>query len=408
MQDFDFECRCDCENHKRFPNILSFTGAFLLVPSVMLGFNGEYFLASLSVLAALMSVLYHSFHMPILKIVDVFVAYSLGFTGTIALIESLIEKPSMTALLGLLQVLMIISINNCNCFRTGEKTRLEFHVILHILSISSLTCLSLCTKNDFFLAQNFSFYAKAAMSDIKVIHISQFSPTNLVPSAPKRNQNGGLRIDLDYKDPVLNGSHYLVQTPKLRLPFGMQQYGGEEKDDKSKSYSLSLSLDNYRDLSSHENEFLKGIKAIDEHIKSLAIENSQAWFRKSMKKEVIEELFSSSIRETNDWPPTFKAKLPYYNGKFNCDFYDQSRKKCLVDNITQNCHIIGLVNVTSLWFINNRFGVTWQLKQLQVFQPPKYDTFLITGTDHEDEEKSNDSGRSRSRSPRGCAAMPED
>ena len=139
------------------------------------------------------------------------------------------------------------------------------------------------------------------MSDIKVIHISQFSATNLVPSVPKRNQNGGLRIDLDYKDPTLNGSHYLIQTPKLRLPFGMQQYGKEKdgkddgKDDKSTSYSLSLSLDNYRDLSSHENEFLKGIKAIDEHIKSLAIENSQSWFRKAMKKDVIEELFSLSL-----------------------------------------------------------------------------------------------------------------
>lgn len=246
------------------------------------------------------------------------------------------------------------------------------------------------------------------MSDIKVLHISQFSPTNLVASAPKRNQNGGLRIDLDYKDPVLNGSHYLIQTPKLRLPFGMQQFEG--KDDKSNSYSLSLSLDNYRDLSNHECEFLKGIKAIDEHIKALAIENSQTWFRKSMKKDVIDELFSSSIRESSEWPPTFKCKLPYYQGNFNCDFYDQSRKKSQVESITQNCHIIGLVNITSIWFVNNRFGVSWQLKQLQVFQPPKYDTFLITGNDSIENENidSNASTRSRSRSPRGETELPED
>ena len=133
------------------------------------------------------------------------------------------------------------------------------------------------------------------MSDIKVIHISQFSPNNLVPSAPKRNQSGGLRIDLEYKDPVLNGSHYLIQTPKLRLPFGMQQYGNDSGSEK-KSYSLSLSLDNYRDLQNHECEFLKGIKTVDEYIKSLAIENSMSWFRKAMKKDVIDELFSSSIR----------------------------------------------------------------------------------------------------------------
>ena len=239
------------------------------------------------------------------------------------------------------------------------------------------------------------------MSDIKVLHISNVNSSHFVASQPKRNQLGGLRIDLDYKDPSLNGSHYLIQTPKLRLPFGMQCY--DKDSDKSKeSYSLSLSLDNYRDLSNPECEFLKGIKQIDEHIKALAIENSVTWFKKSMKKDVIDELYSSSIKESSEWPPTFRVKLPYYNGKFNCDFYDASRKKCEVDSIVQNCHIIGLVNVSSIWFVNNRFGVQWQLRQLQVFQPPKYDTFMITGVDNEAEEGDS---RSRSRSPRALEAQ---
>ena len=138
------------------------------------------------------------------------------------------------------------------------------------------------------------------MGDIKVLHISQFDPTHIRPSAPKRSQGGSLRIDLDYKDPNLNGNHYLIQAPKMRLPFGMQQYGDKENDSeasKNKSYTLQLSMDNYRDLASHECEFLKGIKAIDEHIKALAVENCMTWFRKPMKKDVIDELYSSSIKE---------------------------------------------------------------------------------------------------------------
>lgn len=246
------------------------------------------------------------------------------------------------------------------------------------------------------------------MSDIKVLHISNVNATHLVASQPKRNQLGGLRVDLDYRDPSLNGSHYLIQTPKLRLPFGMQVY--DKKEDGKESYSLSLSLDNYRDLSNPECEFLKGIKQIDEHIKALAIENSMPWFKKSMKKDVIDELYNSSIKESAEWPPTFRVKLPYYNGKFNCDFYDASRKKCEVDHIVQNCHVIGLVNVSSIWFVNNRFGVQWQLRQLQVFQPPKYDTFMITGAENDEEdggEDGGDSGRSRSRSPRALQLADE-
>jgi hypothetical protein len=59
--------------------------------------------------------------------------------------------------------------------------------------------------------------------------------------------------------------------------------------------------------------------------------------------------------------------------------------------------VIGLINITSLWFINNRFGVQWQIKQLQVFPAPKYDTFMISS----DTNSAKNSDRSRSRSPRG-------
>ena len=270
------------------------------------------------------------------------------------------------------------------------------HLIVCLTSASKLTNLA-----DIYLIGDF-FWLKLCAMSIQVLHISQFDATKLSTSVPKRSQGGTLRIDLDYKDPALNGKHYLVQTPKLRLPFGMQQYNDKDQDNKNKSFSLSLSLDNYRDLNSHECEFLKGIKAIDDHIKALALENCNTWFRKSLKKEVIDELFSSSIRETADWPPTFRCKLPYYSGEFSCDFYDSSKKKCDSESITQNCHVIGLMNVTSIWFVANRFGISWQIKQIQVFQTPKYDTFLITG---EEAKESDDSDRSRSRSPRGQTAI---
>jgi len=191
----------------------------------------------------------------------------------------------------------------------------------------------------------------------------------------------------------------------MRLPFGMQQYGDKENDSeasKNKSYTLQLSMDNYRDLASHECEFLKGIKAIDEHIKALAVENCMTWFRKPMKKDVIDELYSSSIKESADWPPTFRCKLPYYNGESSCLIFDSSKKRCDSESISQNCHIIGLINISSIWFVSNRFGVSWQLKQLQVFQSPKYDTFLISG---DGDLENNDSDRSRSRSPRRLAEI---
>tara|TARA_B000000437_G_scaffold219091_1_gene199835 strand:- start:3056 stop:3799 length:744 start_codon:yes stop_codon:yes gene_type:complete len=234
------------------------------------------------------------------------------------------------------------------------------------------------------------------MADVKVIHISSFKPQNIVPSAPKRNASGGLRIDLDYKDPSMGNKHYLIQTPKLRVPFGINAY--DNKDDRPSSYSVSLSFDNYKELTNHECEFVKAVKQIDHHVKTLALENCESWFRKKMKKEVLEELYTSSIKESNEYPPTLRVKLPYFSGKFSCDFYDQNKEKVDEQNVVPKCHVIGLLNLTSIWFVGSKFGVSFQMKQMQIFAPAKFDGFMIS--EHKESTSNDGSDRSRSRSPR--------
>ena len=126
------------------------------------------------------------------------------------------------------------------------------------------------------------------MSDVKVMHISNIKPSHFQVSAPKRNQNGGLRVDVEYRDPALGGSVYLIQTPKLRLPFGLGTQ--EHEGARGNSYSLSMSFDNYKNNSPTEIEFVRGIEHIDEQIKTLACENSKNWFKKSMKMDVRQSL----------------------------------------------------------------------------------------------------------------------
>lgn len=221
------------------------------------------------------------------------------------------------------------------------------------------------------------------MADIKVLHISQVKPTCFQTSAPKRNQNGGLRVDIEYKDPVLQGSTYLLQTPKLRLPFGLGNHGEEGAN----RFSLAMSLDNFRSDNPVELEFVKGIEAIDEHIKRLATENSKLWFKKGMKYEVIEELYRPSIKYSDDWPPLFKAKLPFWSGKFNCEFYDKNRCKCDSTNLSNNCTCISLIQLTSLWFMDRQFGCTWAVRQVQIFPTIKYDAFLIKDSKEEEQDE---------------------
>ena len=235
------------------------------------------------------------------------------------------------------------------------------------------------------------------MSGVEVLHIHQIKPEYFIPTVPKRNQNGGLRVDLEYKDPNFQ-KIYLLQTPKLRLPFGL---GAQEKENQNTpSYSLSLSFDGYKSNKGDELEFVRGIEEIDTHVKRLASENSKVWFKKTMPMSVIEELFHPSIRYSDDWPPLFKAKVPFWSGRFNCEFYDSSRTKCTPESISNGSYAIGLIQLTSLWFVNQRFGCNWTLKQGQIFPSVKMDTFLIKQENENEEysDNSNRGARSRSRS----------
>ena len=226
--------------------------------------------------------------------------------------------------------------------------------------------------------------ASSAMGDIKVLHISQIKPTSFTPSIPKRNQNGALRVDLTYSDPALAGCVYLLQTPKLRLPFGLSC---NEFNDNSKSYSLSMSLDNLKSGSDSEMQFVKGIQLIDDHIKRLAVENSKAWFKTSMSEQVIDELYKPSIRYSDDWAPLFRCKLPFWDDKFACDFYDGSKNKVSPLDIKPNSNSICLLQLSSIWFMAKQFGCVWTVRQGQNFPQIKYDDFLIQGNDDDEDEK---------------------
>ena len=184
-----------------------------------------------------------------------------------------------------------------------------------------------------------------AMTDVKVIHISNVKPSYFNVSAPKRNQNGGLRVDVEYRDPALGGAVYLIQTPKVRLPFGLGTQ--EHEGNRGNSYSLSMSMDNYKNSSATEVEFVRGIELIDEQIKKLACENSKNWFKKQMKMDVIDELYRPTIRYSDDWPPLFRCKLPYWSGRFSCDFYDQHRNKGDCDQVPH------------VYFLTLRFDFFW-------------------------------------------------
>jgi len=170
----------------------------------------------------------------------------------------------------------------------------------------------------------------------------------------------------------------VIHTPKMRLPFGVGKF---EEPGKQTKYSLDLSLD---DMESDPKmkEFHDTIKKLDNKILADAKKNSLTWLRKKdVSDEVLQTLYSSPIKipkdcdtgePTDKYPPTFKAKLPFWDNRFSCTVFDHERKKFdgdFTDHLTKGSRVVAIVKCGGVWFAAGKFGVTWKVEQMKLDKP---------------------------------------
>ena len=109
-----------------------------------------------------------------------------------------------------------------------------------------------------------------------------------------------------------------------------------------------------------------------------------------MNRQVAEALFHPLLKYPKkkggsgepdlDHNPTLNVKLPYWNGKFNCELFDMkvnaiwSNRDVLTvkhsNFSSQGSSVKGLIQCGGLWFVGGKFGVNMELQQACV-RPPR-------------------------------------
>ena len=167
-------------------------------------------------------------------------------------------------------------------------------------------------------------------------------------------------------------------TPKMRMPYGLSKF---QNDGAQPKYSVDISFDGM------ENEikiksFYNAIESFDNKVKSEAKQNSLIWLkRKDVSDELIDQLFTPSIKRskdkttgefTNKYAPTFKGKLSVWEGSLKCVVFDNNRSKIennALDQLTRGRSITTIVRCKNIWFINGKFGVSWEFEQIKLDKP---------------------------------------
>jgi hypothetical protein len=127
------------------------------------------------------------------------------------------------------------------------------------------------------------------------------------------------------------------------------------------------------------------MKDFENKILDAAVENSDLWWGEEMSREVCKHSFYPLMKYQKDKvtkkfdyakPPSIKAKVPCYDGRWAVELYDTSDKMLFPDDSQKHITPVDLVPKLSqvacvlqcggIWIGGKGWGVTWKLVQCVV------------------------------------------
>lgn len=213
-----------------------------------------------------------------------------------------------------------------------------------------------------------------------IINASEFSASNVNFSALRINKARGNKT-VYLSGP--NRSKLSIQFPWMRAPFGLSSYTDAATN--RTSYSLDLSFDKDKDdLMAIQHKF----EEFDDIVVRTVAANSKEWLGKPFKEAVLKEaLYKPVIRAgKDDYPSTMKLKVMVDNktGEFVPEAYNMRKENVPLSDLEKGMKVIVIAEIASIWFIDNKFGVTVRLQQLLMEPPNKLPKFAFTGIDTEE------------------------
>ena len=166
------------------------------------------------------------------------------------------------------------------------------------------------------------------------------------------------------------GTPMRIQFPRLYMPFGVSGFVPEVGATK---YNIDFAMKGYDEDGSYIKKFYEYLRQIENKIIDAVVEQSEKIFSKKMTREELVPMFNSNIKESPDREPKFRVKVDIdHTEMIKAAVYDANKNpiKTEVSNglyARNSGHSI--VELNSVYFLNRKFGCTWKLNQLVVYEP---------------------------------------
>ena len=205
-----------------------------------------------------------------------------------------------------------------------------------------------------------------------VVSPSSFDVSNVSISAPKLLPSGAKQAYLNY-----DGRKLTMQVGSLPVPYGMSVYdkAGPVK------YSVDMSLRGYDGENPKAKSVFDAFSKLDDYMIQQGVDNSKAWFKQQLSKDVVKAFYTPSLRFSKDaegnpkpYPPTVKVALKQREGKFDTRVYDDKKRELtelpMEDILVKGANITVLIECTGVWFAGSKYGISWKAVQIRVDSLP--------------------------------------
>jgi len=166
------------------------------------------------------------------------------------------------------------------------------------------------------------------------------------------------------------GTPMRIQLPRMYMPFGISGFVPEVGPTK---YNVDFAIKGYDEEDSYMKKFYESLRALENKIIDAVVEQSEVIFGNPMTKEELLPMFNSNVKEAPDREPKLRIKVDTTienEIKANVFDADKNPKK---DEVTNGLYARNsghaIVELNSVYFLNRKFGCTWKLHQLIVYEP---------------------------------------
>ena len=166
------------------------------------------------------------------------------------------------------------------------------------------------------------------------------------------------------------GTPLRVQFPRMYMPFGVSGFTPEVGQTK---YNIDFAIKGYDEEDSYMKKFYDSVRKLEDQIIDSVVEQSEVIFGAPMTKEQLLPMFNSNVKEAPGREPKFRVKVDTtMEDQIKPNIFDAD-KNPLRGNATNGLYARNsghaIVELNSVYFLNRKFGCTWKLHQLIVYEP---------------------------------------